>query len=144
MVQRFAAGLGSFEGDGELLFGFGLADELAQPARAQLEFETLLFVGARGADQTFGRVVASDDHAEEKFSSSQARGANCSRVKRLPIRASASRDRAGTDAAALNDRKKFRSQKLRLWAGAGGFTFGNAAFFFELEIRSAITFVTSD
>ena len=29
VVEGFAAGFGGFEGDGELLFGFGLADELS-------------------------------------------------------------------------------------------------------------------
>ena len=71
MVEGFAAGFGRFQGDGELLFGFGLADELAQPAGAQFEFKALLFVGARGADQAFRRVVAGDGHAEEKCSLSQ-------------------------------------------------------------------------
>ena len=36
MVESFAAGLGGFKGDGQLLFGFRLADELAQPAGAEL------------------------------------------------------------------------------------------------------------
>lgn len=30
VVEGFAAGLGGFEGDGQLLFGFGLADELGE------------------------------------------------------------------------------------------------------------------
>jgi hypothetical protein len=51
VVQRLAAGFGGFQGDGQLLFGFGLADELAQPAGAQFQLKALLFVGARGADQ---------------------------------------------------------------------------------------------
>ena len=67
VIEGFAAGFGGFERDGQLLLGFGLADELAQPAGAQLELEALLFVGARGADQPFRRVVAGDGHAEEKF-----------------------------------------------------------------------------
>ena len=76
MIQRFAARLRRFKGDRQLLFRLGLADELAQPARAQLELKTLLFFSARGADQPFRsgfhepvfvfwmirRVVARDRH----------------------------------------------------------------------------------
>ena len=68
VVQGLAAGFGGFKGDGQLFFGLGLADELAQPAGAQFEFEALLFVGARGADQPFRSVVAGNGHAEEKCS----------------------------------------------------------------------------
>ena len=68
VIEGLAARFGGFQGDGELFFGFGLADELAQPAGAQFEFKALLFVGARGADQPFRSVVAGDGHAEEKCS----------------------------------------------------------------------------
>ena len=71
MVEGFAPGLGCFEGNFELGFGFGLADEFAQPAGAEFELETLLFVGARGADEAFRRVVAGDGHADEKCSRSR-------------------------------------------------------------------------
>jgi hypothetical protein len=36
VVEGLAAGFGGFQGDGELLLGFGLADELAQPAGRNL------------------------------------------------------------------------------------------------------------
>ena len=39
-----------------------------QPAGPEFEFKALLFVGARGADETFRSVVAGDGHAEEKCS----------------------------------------------------------------------------
>ena len=35
VVEGFAAGFGGFEGDGELLFGFGLADEFLEAAGAE-------------------------------------------------------------------------------------------------------------
>ena len=85
VVQRLAAGFGGFQGDSELLFGFGLADELDQPARAQFEFKALLFVGARGADQPFGSVVAGNGHAEEKCSRSRLRWAKSGWPLGFPI-----------------------------------------------------------
>ncbi len=57
VIQSFAAGLCGFQRDGQLLLGFGLADELAQPARTQLQLKTLFFFSARGADEPFRRVV---------------------------------------------------------------------------------------
>ena len=57
-----------FQRNGQLLLGLRLADELPQPARTQLQFKTLLFFSARGADQPFRSVVARDGHAEEKCS----------------------------------------------------------------------------
>ena len=63
VIERLAAGFGGFKGDGELLFGFGLADEFSEPTRAQFEFKTLFFVSARCADQPFRSVIASDGHA---------------------------------------------------------------------------------
>ena len=39
VVEGFAAGFGGFEGDSELLFGFGLADEFLEAAGAELELE---------------------------------------------------------------------------------------------------------
>ena len=35
VVEGFATGFGGFEGDGELLFGFGLADELGEALGAE-------------------------------------------------------------------------------------------------------------
>ena len=64
VIESFAARFGGFEGDGKLLFCFRLADELAQPAGAQFQLKTLLFFGARSADETFRSVVAGDGHAE--------------------------------------------------------------------------------
>ena len=58
VVERFAAGFGGFERDGELLLGFGLADEFREPAGAELELEGAVLVGARGGDQPFRIVVA--------------------------------------------------------------------------------------
>ena len=63
MVKSLASGLGGFKRYGQLFLGFGLPDELAQPAGAEFELEALLFVGARGADQTFRGVVAGNGHA---------------------------------------------------------------------------------
>jgi len=63
VIEGFAAGFGGFKGDGELLFGLGLADELAKPTRAQFEFKTLLFISARGADEAFWSVIAGNGHA---------------------------------------------------------------------------------
>ena len=68
VIQGLAAGFGGFQSDGKLFLCFRLADELAQPAGAQFQFKALLFVGARGADQPFRRVVAGDGHAEQKCS----------------------------------------------------------------------------
>ncbi len=66
VVKRFAAGFGSFEGDGELLLGFGLADEFAEPAGAELEFEAVFFTGAGGGDESFGIGVWFGGHATGK------------------------------------------------------------------------------
>jgi hypothetical protein len=54
VVERFAAGFGGFEGDGELLLGFGLADELAEARGAELQLEGLVVVDARGGDEPVG------------------------------------------------------------------------------------------
>jgi len=69
-------GFGGFKGDGELLFGLGLADELAKPTRAQFEFKTLLFISARGADEAFWSVIAGNGHAA---SSVAGWGCGCNR-----------------------------------------------------------------
>jgi len=90
VIQRLAAGFGGFQSDGELFFGFGLADELAQLAGAQFEFKSLLFVSARGADQPFRSVVAGDGHAEEKCSRCGASRAKSSWPPCLPSRRLAS------------------------------------------------------
>ncbi len=74
VVEGLAAGFGGFQGDGELLLGFGLADELAQPARTQFELKALFFVGARGADQPFRSVVARDSHAGRSVAAGGGRG----------------------------------------------------------------------
>uniref|UniRef100_E6PY95 Uncharacterized protein n=1 Tax=mine drainage metagenome TaxID=410659 RepID=E6PY95_9ZZZZ len=57
VIESFAAGFGGFESNGELLLGFGLADELAQPAGAELEFKAVFFASAGGADESFGSVI---------------------------------------------------------------------------------------
>jgi hypothetical protein len=62
VVEGFTAGFGGLESDFKLLLGFGLADEFAQPAWAELELEVLLFLGARGADEAVRGVVAGDGH----------------------------------------------------------------------------------
>jgi hypothetical protein len=50
VVEGFFAGLGGFEGDGQLFFGFGLADEFLEAAGAELEFEGVFFGGAGCVD----------------------------------------------------------------------------------------------
>ena len=47
-------------GNGELFFGIGLTDELAQQAGAQFELKALLFFSARCADRAFRIIVAGD------------------------------------------------------------------------------------
>jgi hypothetical protein len=51
VVEGFAAGFGSFKSDGELLFGFGLADEFLEAAGAELEFEGVFLGGAGCVDE---------------------------------------------------------------------------------------------
>ena len=63
VVEGFAAGFGGFEGDAELFLGFGLADEFAEPAGAQLEFEAVFFAGANGAYEALGIVFGGACHA---------------------------------------------------------------------------------
>ena len=63
VVQRLAARLRRFQRNRQLLLGFRLADELPQPARAQLQLKALFFFSARGADQPVRRVVACNRHA---------------------------------------------------------------------------------
>jgi hypothetical protein len=62
----FAARFGGFEGDGQLFLGFGLADELAQPARPEFQFKAIFFAGARGAHEAFGIVFRIACHATGK------------------------------------------------------------------------------
>ncbi len=62
VVEGFTAGFGGLEGDFKLLLGFGLADEFAEPARAELELEILLFLGAGGADEAVRGAVVGDGH----------------------------------------------------------------------------------
>jgi predicted nucleotidyltransferase len=67
VVEGFAAGAGGFEGDGELLFGFGLADEFLEAAGAELELEGIFVFGAGGGDEAlgvFGVRFGSGGHAE--------------------------------------------------------------------------------
>jgi hypothetical protein len=67
VVEGFAAGFGGFKGDGELLFGFGLADEFLEAAGAELELEGIFVFGAGGGDEALGvfRVrFGSGGHAE--------------------------------------------------------------------------------
>ena len=58
MIQRFAAALCRFERDGQLLLRLGLADELRQPARPQLQLEGAVLLAARCRDQPLRIVVA--------------------------------------------------------------------------------------
>ena len=46
VVEGFAARLGGFKGDGELLLGFGLADELGEALGAELELDDVIVVDA--------------------------------------------------------------------------------------------------
>ena len=54
VVEGFAAGSGGFEGDGELLLGLGLADELGEAVGAELELERGVVVDAAGGDEAVG------------------------------------------------------------------------------------------
>ena len=54
VVEGFLAGASGFESDGELFFGFGLADEFLEAAGAELELEGVLFGGAGGRDEAIG------------------------------------------------------------------------------------------
>lgn len=54
MVEGFAAGFGGFEGDGELLLGFGLADELGEAFGAEFELDGVIVVEAAGGDEAVG------------------------------------------------------------------------------------------
>ena len=78
VVEGFAAGFGGFEGDGQLLLGFVLADEFAEPAGAELEFEAVFFAGAGGAYQAFGivfgRIFGVGGHAEGSLTGGGLRG----------------------------------------------------------------------
>ena len=54
VVECFAARFCSFEGDGELFFGFFLPDEFAEARGAELQLEGLVVVDARGGDEPVG------------------------------------------------------------------------------------------
>jgi len=47
-------GFCGFKRDGELLFGFGLADEFPGAAGAELELERIFVFGAGGGDEALG------------------------------------------------------------------------------------------
>ena len=64
MIERFAARPGGFERDGQLFLRLGLADELAEPARAQLQLEILFVFGARGTNEAFRGIFLGTSHAE--------------------------------------------------------------------------------
>ena len=67
VVEGVAAGLCGFEGDSKLLFGFGLADEFLEAARAELELEGIFVFGAGRGDEALGIVrvrFGSGGHAE--------------------------------------------------------------------------------
>ena len=68
MVEGLAAGLGGLEGDGELLFGFGLADEFGEALGAQFELNRIIVVDAAGGDQAVGLGAAGRGGAETNFS----------------------------------------------------------------------------
>ena len=62
VIEGFAARFGGFEGDGELLLGLALADELGEAVGAELEVE-IVVVDCRGSDETlrlrsWGRAAA--------------------------------------------------------------------------------------
>jgi hypothetical protein len=54
VVEGFAAGASGFQRDGELLLGFGLADELGEAGGAELELDDVVVVDAGGGDEAFG------------------------------------------------------------------------------------------
>jgi hypothetical protein len=51
VVERFASGLGSLDGDVEILFDFVLADELLQALRAKLELKRRIVLDRGGGDE---------------------------------------------------------------------------------------------
>jgi hypothetical protein len=87
VVEGLTAGFGGFKGDGQLFLGFGLADELAQPSRAQFELKALFFVGARGAYEAFWSVVAGNCHAGSSLAGVAYEGKTRFRAEGLPDRA---------------------------------------------------------
>ena len=54
VVESFAARPCGFEGDGELLFGFGLTDELGEPGGAELQLKGGVVVDAGGGYKALG------------------------------------------------------------------------------------------
>ena len=68
MVEGLAAGLGGFERDGQLLLGFGLADEFREALGAQLEFDGIVVVDAAGGDEAVGLGGAGRGAAQANFS----------------------------------------------------------------------------
>ena len=61
VVERLAAGSRGLEGDGELLFRLGLADELGETGGAELQLEGLVVVDAGGCDEAVGFGCAYGD-----------------------------------------------------------------------------------
>src|ERR1700685_2761846 len=74
MIERLAARLRGLKGNGQLFFGLRLTDKPARQARPKFEFKALFLFGARGADEPFRRVVASDGHAGRSVAGGARRG----------------------------------------------------------------------
>jgi hypothetical protein len=66
MVQRLAADLAASRAIASCSLALDWPMNSPSHRGPQLEFKTLLFVGARRAHQTFRSVVAGDGHAEGK------------------------------------------------------------------------------
>ena len=62
VVEGFAAGFGGFEGDGELLFGFVLADEFGEAGGAELQLEGLVVFDAGGGDEALRILTGAAGH----------------------------------------------------------------------------------
>src|SRR5438067_8565748 len=63
MIQRFSAGAGGLNSNVQILFDFGLADELRQPPRAQLQFKRRVVLNRRRRDDPFLQVGIFFDRA---------------------------------------------------------------------------------
>ncbi len=68
VVERLAAGLGGLEGDGELLLGFSLANELGEALGAQFELDGIIVVDTAGGDEAVGLGGAGCGGTEANFS----------------------------------------------------------------------------
>jgi hypothetical protein len=68
VVKGLAASFGGFEGDRQLFFGFGLADEFGETFGAEFELDGVIVVEAAGGDEAVSLGGAGRGGAEANFS----------------------------------------------------------------------------